>query len=143
MPLSTKAIISLELDPTIKANGTIIEIAPVADSLSRTIRARLSLENPPSGFRLGTTVIVNFISNDAPLMVVPNTAILTQNGKTYVWVIGDDNSSVTKHSVTLGNERRALVEILDGIEPGTRVVVAGVNSLEDNQPIRIGEELTF
>ncbi len=143
LPVGKSATVSLELAPSIKANGTISDMAPVADSLSRTVRARVTLENPPQAFRLGTTVIVDFISTDEPVMVVPATAILARNGKAHVWVIADDGKSVSLHLVTLGEERGTLVEILSGIVSGTRIVVAGVNSLEDNQPIRLGEELTF
>jgi RND family efflux transporter MFP subunit len=143
VPIGTNATVSLELDPSIKANGIVREIAPVADSLSRTVRARVTLKNPPQGFRLGTTVIVNFASQNAPVMAVPNTAILKQDGNAYVWVITDDDTSIFKQLVSLGEDRGILIEILDGLEPGTRIVVAGVNSLEASQPIRLGEELTF
>lgn len=143
VPIGTNATVSLELDPSIKAQGTVREIAPVADSLSRTVRARVTLKDPPQGFRLGTTVIVNFSSQNAPVIAVPNTAVLKQDGHAYVWVIRSDGTSTFKQQVTLGEDRGILIEILDGLEAGARVIVAGVNSLEANQPIRLGEELTF
>ena len=141
LSLETNAVISLELDPSIQTTGRISEIAPTADSLSRTVRVRVTLDKAPKAFRLGATIIVNFVSNDPSAMMLPKTAILYEGNQTFTWAINDQTNSVSKLWVTIGEVRGNLVEIVDGLKTGTRVVIAGVNSLEDGQPIRLGEEL--
>ncbi len=49
--------VGLQLDPAISATGKVREIAPQADPVTRTRRVRITLDNPPDTFRLGTTVI--------------------------------------------------------------------------------------
>ncbi len=143
LPVGARADVSLELAPSISASGKIREIAPVADSISRTIRARIGLENPPAGFRLGATVNVSFQMNEAPVILLPSSAILMKNDRAYVWLVSEDGTSVFEHSIELGKSRETLVEISSGLEAGMRVAIAGVHNLKNQQPVRLGEELTF
>ena len=48
--------IALQLDPSMRAAGSVREIAPQADSTTRTRRVRITLDGPPESFRLGTTI---------------------------------------------------------------------------------------
>ena len=59
VPLRTglRFTVSLQLDPTIHVDGQVREIAPQADSVTRTRRVRITLNHPPENFRLGTTVM--------------------------------------------------------------------------------------
>ena len=52
----TRFGVALELDPSVRAEGAVREIAPQADPVSRTQRVRITLDDPPPSFRLGTTV---------------------------------------------------------------------------------------
>ena len=48
--------IALQVDPSVRAAGSVREIAPQADPATRTRRVRITLDNPPESFRLGTTI---------------------------------------------------------------------------------------
>jgi multidrug efflux pump subunit AcrA (membrane-fusion protein) len=71
-------------------------------------------------------------------VVLPLTAIYAPTtGKNYVWVV-DSRSRVQRREVVIGNViNRESVEILSGLEPGARVVTAGVYKLADNQKVHI------
>ena len=68
VPLRTglRFTVSLQLDPTIHVDGQVREIAPQADFATRTRRVRITLNNPPENFRLGTTVMAT-VSGDKKL----------------------------------------------------------------------------
>ena len=138
-----QAIVALELNPETQVAGEIREIEPAADSLSRTIRARITLIDPPSSFRLGTTVFVGFENTETPVVNLPLTAILMRDEVANVWIINDDGVSVRVKRVVIGEPSGGFVEIISGVEAGDRIVVVGVNSLTADAHIRLGEEQTF
>lgn len=58
-------------------------------------------------------------------------------GGSYVWVVGDDDR-VMRHAVTLGElYGRDRVVIDSGVEPGDKVVTAGVYQLREGERVRI------
>ena len=69
---------------------------------------------------------------------LPVTAIYAPaEGGDYVWVVGRDNR-VALRAVELGELfGRDRVTVLRGVEPGDRVVTAGVYRLRDGEEVRI------
>ena len=63
-----------------------------------------------------------------------------------VWLEVEDHSTlpqhVTKRVVTLGLEEDDRIEVLTGLEPGERIVIAGQGGLEDGSSIKILPEDT-
>ena len=63
-----------------KARGVIREIAPMADSATRTYKVRVSVPNPPAGMALGMTASVN-VSGDRHLPDRGQTLRLDRQGR--------------------------------------------------------------
>ena len=135
----TRFGVALELDPSVRAEGAIREIAPQADPVSRTQRVWITLDDPPPSFRLGTTVTAVVAAEQVPGLVVPASAILERDGRTMVWVVDAAGRTVNPVDVTVADLDANRVRVLTGIEPGTRVVTAGVHSLEPGQAVRLTE----
>ena len=53
------------------------------------------------------------------------TAIQTVDNRTVVFVPGDEDGEFAAHPVTVGRESNRQAEVLEGLEPGDRVVVEG------------------
>ncbi len=135
--------ISLQLEPSIRASGTVREIAPQLDATTRTRRVKISLLNPPASFRLGTTVTASATSDALPQIVLPQSAILQEDETSYVWVVKPDTNLVSRRAVSVNNKDNSAttdVIIVSGLQAGERVAVAGVHSLKDGQQVRIDEE---
>jgi membrane fusion protein, multidrug efflux system len=134
--------ISLLLDPSISASGTVREIAPQSDATTRTHRVKITLDNPPSFFRLGTIVSATATTDASPQIVLPQSAILRDGDSTFVWVVNPDTKSVSRRAVTIRNKDKTAekVIILSGLKTGERIAVAGVHSLQDGQQVRIDRE---
>ena len=68
---------------------------------------------------------------------VPAAAVFNPDGKNgaHVWLFQDDGT-VTAVPVTLGEVVGGGVQITEGLEPGDRIVVAGVHRLKDGQTVR-------
>ncbi|QEL23840.1 efflux RND transporter periplasmic adaptor subunit [Bosea sp. F3-2] len=129
--------IALQVDPSVRAAGSVREIAPQADPATRTRRVRITLDSPAKSFRLGTTITATVTTPASPGIELPATALLELDGKTLVWVVDPATRSVSTQDVTIAARDRSFVRILDGLAAGSRVVVAGVNSLTPGQTIKI------
>lgn len=140
LPVGTPFLVSLQIDPAIMVGGTVREVAPAADPATRTRRVKIALDNPPAAFRLGTTITATLKEAIVEQLVLPATAILERDGKTYVWVVDEGGATVKTREVVTGAQAANGIVITSGIEPGLRVVTAGVHSLEDGQKIKVEDE---
>ena len=120
--------------------GRIREIAPQADQTTRTRRIRITLDKPPAGLRLGTIVNAALTTHTAPQIDLPAAAILRRDGHTLVSIVDPAGGTVTAREVKVVAGDGGSVEVTDGLAAGTRVVVAGVNSLAEGQAVKILDE---
>jgi RND family efflux transporter MFP subunit len=132
--------IALQLDPTVRAAGSVREIDPHADRATRTQRVKITLDNPPESFRLGTTITATLSKQGDPAVQLPSSALLEQEGKTKVWIVDPTTGTVSIRDVTVAAGEGSDIRVLNGLTPGTRVVAAGVNSLTQGQAVLIQEE---
>jgi RND family efflux transporter MFP subunit len=140
LKIGTPFKIALQLDSSITAQGKVREIAPQADAATRTRRVRITLENPPETFRLGTTVIAIDAGSRNEALLVPESAILKKDNKAFVWVVATDSQTVATKRVEIAPSENGRVRIVSGVTTGERIVTAGVNSLKDGQKIRFTQE---
>lgn len=133
----TRFDIALQVDPSVQAAGSVREIAPQADSATRTRRVRITLDTPAKNFRLGTTITATITTQISPDIELPATALLERDGQTMVWVVDPATRTVSTRDVTIAAGERSFVRILDGLTAGSRVVVAGVNSLTPGQSVKL------
>jgi membrane fusion protein, multidrug efflux system len=130
----------LQLLPTIQIDGKIREIAPQADPVTRTVRVRIALSNPPATFRLGTTVAATLADEQPSTLRVPASAVLTKDGENFVWIVDLPARTVSLHKVDLAEDEGGF-RVIGGLEAGTRVVTAGIHSLKQGQKVRIEQDL--
>jgi membrane fusion protein, multidrug efflux system len=133
--------ISLQLLPTVQVQGQIREIAPQADSITRTRRVRIALSDPPPSFRLGATVTAKLAGNQNSILRVPASAVLTKDGESFVWVVESPANTVSLHQVHISRDE-AGIRVTGDIAPGARIVIAGIHSLKEAQQVRFEEGQT-
>jgi membrane fusion protein, multidrug efflux system len=134
--------VALQLDQRIRTTGVLRELAPEADSVTRSRRARITLKDPPDTFRLGTTVTVRIkpAANATKSVRLPASAVLEREGNAIVFVINEDRGTVSEQAVTILARHDGLVTLASTLKVGTRVVTAGVNSLNAGQRVRFESE---
>jgi RND family efflux transporter MFP subunit len=136
LAIGTEFTVSLQLEPSISARGTLREIAPEADPAIRTRRIKIGLIEPPSAFRIGTTVSVASATGHASPIEVPLVAILEVDRRTYVWLVDIGTGTVSRHEVTIKDRAGDVAVLGSGLEAGMRIAVAGVHSLAEGQKIQ-------
>lgn len=126
--------------PNTVVEGKVREIAPMADSVTRTFKVRISLLNLPPEVKLGMTATVNIPgSNAQQALKIPLTAIYQSADTPAVWVVTGD--TVTLRSVKTGTiSTESSVEILEGLQPGECIVTKGIHKLKQGQRVQVGGE---
>lgn len=129
--------IALEIAPRITARGRVREIAPQADAVTRTRRVWLSLADPSADFRLGSTIRATRANGEASTITLPQSALLEKDGKMFVWVVDPASRTVDLKEVSVAARSPGFFAVGSGLEPGQRVVTAGVHSLMPGQKVRL------
>jgi RND family efflux transporter MFP subunit len=129
--------IALTNDPQVKATGRVREVAPQANSATRTFQVKVGIIDPPEALRLGST-ITGSIKLSAPSGVEVPASVLTEaNGRPAVWVLDPQSQSVSLRNVDVLRYDPATVIVSQGLETGDIVVTAGVQTLRPGQKVRL------
>jgi RND family efflux transporter MFP subunit len=125
----------------------ITEVAQKADPVTQTFRVRVAMKVPPDVNLLpGMTATVTLTYHPARVVdsriLVPISAVSRDGtGEQAAWVVGPDNT-VTRRRVKLGEATGGQIEIVDGLESGERIAVAGVRFLREGMKVRdLGDAL--
>ncbi len=105
--------------------GKLDYIYPELDKNSRTLKARLVLDNPDG--KLKANMFAEVIIYGGPkhnALVVPSSAVI-ESGKRTVVIKELGNGRFQPVDVVIGMQRNGRSEILSGVEEGDRVVVSG------------------
>jgi membrane fusion protein (multidrug efflux system) len=116
--------------------GTVRRLAPILDPVTRTLRAEVEIDNSDGRLRPGMFVEVTMIAErrvDVP--VVPREALTERGGRKVLFVV--EGQKVTKREVVLGLGDDEIVEIRQGVTPGERIVVRGLETLTDGARVRV------
>ena len=124
--------------PNLTVDGKVREIAPMADATTRTFKVRITLLNLPPEIKLGMTAAVTVVDSSVQQAVnIPLAAVYQESGNTpAVWVVKDD--TLTLRPVTVGSFGDGTIAILSGLQPGDRIVTAGVHKLNEGQKVKFG-----
>lgn len=118
--------------------GVVREIAPAADSATRTFNVRVAIHDADAAIKFGMTAGVQFPhpgASDDTSVLIPSSALTSSNGKSQVWVI-DANNRAQPREVEAGPFREDGVLIRSGLKAGETIAIAGVHTLAKDQLIR-------
>lgn len=116
--------------------GTVREVSPSADSLTRTFQIRVAIDNPDEHVRIGMTAGVLFVmEREKPLVLLPLPAVIQFEDATVVWVV-DKNNQVHPKPVKVDQFREDGVLISDGLEGDEQIVAVGGQALTPGQTVR-------
>jgi RND family efflux transporter MFP subunit len=129
---------SVEVDafPGEQFAGKVSRVAPVFDPATRTASMEIEVSNP--GFRLkpGMYARVRLTAERRPAaLVVPRNAVVDVEGARGVYVVDGQNARFK--AVQTGLQNADMIEILDGLDEGQRVVTVGALALRDGDKITV------
>lgn len=90
------------------------------------------LGDEPQGVQRGQTLQAKLTLGDpAPAKLIPNGAFYNESGGAYVFVVAPDGGSAVKRQVRLGRRNPDYIEVLDGLDPGERVITSPYTGFAD------------
>ena len=118
--------------------GKVTVISPALDPNSTTVEVWAQAANPKHRLKPGTSVQLSMLAQTVDdAIAVPAASILTgQDGTTTLMLVGPDNRA-HQTPVKVGIHDGDRVQIVDGVEPGAKVIVAGAYGLPDKTKVTI------
>ena len=124
-------------DSRMLAQGRLLAADNQISSSTGTLALRARFGNDSLSLYPNEFVNVRVLERSvADAVVVPSTAVGVGADGDYVYVIGADGK-VTMRRVVTGVVWQGLTQVVSGIEPGARVVTAGLDHLRDGARVRV------
>lgn len=115
--------------------GTVDAIDPLLDASGRAVSLRARLPNPELKLRPGMFARVRLaFAGERRGLAVPEEALVPSGNENFVFKAVEGKAQ--RVSVTLGQRRGAMVEIVEGLQEGDEVVTAGQLKLRDGVPVK-------
>ena len=140
VPLGKEVRVSFWALGKTEAAGIIREVSPMADSVTRTYRVRISIPQPPEGMQLGMTANVTCSHADGQIspdtVVLPLSAIYQTEDTPQVWIVDEDSHTLSLQAVSVEAFGDNQVKV-KGLKDGDLVVTAGVHKLREGLKVRL------
>ena len=121
--------------PGRKFTGEVTNLDSRVDPVTRSIPVRAELPNDDGLLRAGMFMTVRVEGDVVPALVVPEEAIVPEQGRTYVFVVANERAE--RREVRIGKRRPGEVEVTDALAEGERVVVEGTQNLRDGDEVHV------
>jgi membrane fusion protein, multidrug efflux system len=119
--------------PNKSFTGKITTLDSRVDPVSRSIVVRAEIPNADGTLKPGMFMTAKISAAAAQALLVPEGAIVPEQGKTFVFVVKGGVAS--KREVTLGRRRPGEVQVTTGLSDGERVVVEGTQKIRDGASV--------
>lgn len=116
-------------------SGEVKAIDSRIDPVTRSIRVRALLPNPERLLKPGLLMQVTLQNNPRAALLIPEEALLPEGQQHFVFLVDPDNK-VVKREIHIGARRPGLVEVLDGLAAGERVITHGM-TVRPGQTVQI------
>lgn len=131
---------TLWLPSGVEIKGSVRMVAPTIDPATRTalVYVDLPLADARATLRAGTFARGEFELGRQIALNVPQSAVLMRDGFAYVFTV-DEANKARQTKVSIGRRSGELIEITDGLDPASRIVVTGAGFLTDGDTVRVVE----
>ena len=101
----------------------------------------MRFDDEPDGLRRGQTLQVKLtLGDNTDAILIPNGAFYQETGGSWVFVVSPDGGEAIKRSVKLGRRNTNFIEVLDGLEPGERVITSPYTSFVGMDRLNLDDE---
>jgi len=119
-------------------DGVIRSVDSRVDPVTRSIQVRALIANPDRTLKPGVLMQVELLRNPRKALVVPEAALLHLGSEHFVMLVDEaEGNLVAKTRVRIGARRPGLVEIVDGLAAGNKVITHGNDKVRPGQAVSI------
>ncbi len=115
--------------------GSIGSVSSRVDPSTRSILARVIVDNSKFEIIPGQLLTVKIIYDEVQQIGVPESSVIIQGKTAFVYVVNGE--TVDKKNIKIGKRNFGKVSVLDGISVGDEIVVEGVSKVRNKSKIKI------
>ena len=115
--------------------GIIQSVASRVDAQTRSILARAQIENESSEIIPGSLLEIEILYNEKSALSVPDTSIMYQGSKKFVYKI-IDNNFIKRIEVETGVRNNGNLEILEGLNEGDKIIAEGLTKVRPGMKVK-------
>ena len=88
----------------------------------------------PANIRTGQTYYLNLqLGQPEEAVMIPRGTFYQKTGGRWIYVVSEDGTRAVKRNIRIGRQNPQYYEVLEGLQPGERVVVSGYDGFGDNE----------
>jgi len=135
--------ITLDAYPSHSYPGYVSKIVPTADRTKATVMVKVGFKHYDKRVLPEMSAKVLFLSkatkgsqkSQQPVLVVPNTAVVTRNGEKVVFTV--KNNTASQIPVTTGQQFNSYIEIKSGLKNGDQIIENVTDQIKDGTKVKI------
>ena len=88
----------------------------------------------PENIRSGQTYYLNLqLGSPEAAVLIPRGSFFQKTGGKWVYVLSDDGTKAVKREIRIGRQNPKYYEVLDGLQPGEKVITSGYDNFGDKE----------
>ena len=115
--------------------GSIDSVASRISEDTRSLQTRIKIDNSNFEILPGSLLEFSIKYNERKSLGIPDTSILVEGEKSYIFKVSDDNKT-QKIEVKTGDRLEGFMEIYEGLNTGEKVVSEGLKKVRPNSEIK-------
>jgi membrane fusion protein (multidrug efflux system) len=116
--------------------GRIVFFDRAVNTKTGTMRMRVEFPNPTELLRPGMFTRARIDAGSREGIKIPERAISELQGQSFVWVV-DADQKVSQRPVQLGDTVGSEVAVTEGLSPGERIILEGVQKVHDGSRVQV------
>ena len=91
-------------------------------------------EEQPANIRTGQTYYLNLqLGQPESAILIPRGTFYQKTGGKWIYVVAPDGGKAVKREIRIGRQNPQYYEVLEGLEPGEKVITSGYDNFGDNE----------
>lgn len=91
-------------------------------------------EEQPANIRTGQTYYLNLqLGQPESAILIPRGTFYQKTGGKWIYVVAPEGGKATKREIRIGRQNPQFYEVLEGLEPGEKVITSGYDNFGDNE----------
>ncbi|MDH3234990.1 MAG: efflux RND transporter periplasmic adaptor subunit [Alphaproteobacteria bacterium] len=116
--------------------GVVRTVGSRVDPVTRAFQVRAHIPNADNALRPGMLLTVRVVMGQRTALVIPEHAVFQIQDRAFVYRL-DSELVAREQQIVTGARRVGLVEVVDGLEAGDRIVTEGIVKLRDGMRVRL------
>ena len=91
-------------------------------------------EEQPANIRTGQTYYLNLqLGQPETAVLIPRGTFYQKTGGKWIYVVSSDGGRAVRREIRIGRQNPQFYEVLEGLEPGEKVITSGYDNFGDNE----------